>query len=317
MNDLILVALSSFSVHDQRPMELLEASGFPLRIHGSGKRITNPELLEEGRDATVILAGVEDFDSATLARLPELKCISRCGVGVDSIDLDAARERGVAVLNTPTIPTEAVAELALSLFLSLSRNLRVQANSMQARRWERLTAHSLGGRTVGLMGLGRIGQRVAELCRAFNARVLAHDPKGDPSVARGLGVELVEKEQLLSQADIVSLHASSGGEERVLIGSSELASMKPGAVLVNLSRGEMVDEGALIEALRAGHLAGAGLDVFTEEPYHGPLCDFDQVILTPHSATMTLETRAAMETQCVENALGFLAGKVAPDRQVI
>ena len=317
MSDLILVSLSTFAAVDEHPLSMLKASGFPFRLHGSGRRITAEELLREGADATVVVAGVEPYDAATLAGLPELRCISRCGVGVDSIDLVTARERGIVVANTPDIPTQAVAELALTMFLTLSRNLRPQANSMGARRWERLSAHLLAGRTIGLLGLGRIGRRVAELCRAFDARVVAHDPKGDPIAAETLGVELVGKEELLEQADIVSLHASGSGADEVLIGAPELGAMKPGAVLVNLARGEMVDEEALVGALQTGRLAGAGLDVFHEEPYSGPLCDFDQVILTPHCATGTLETRSAMERQCVENALAFLGGTVSPERRVV
>jgi D-3-phosphoglycerate dehydrogenase len=317
MNDLIFVALSTFAEDDRRPLDQLEASGHPFRLHLTGKRITTAELLRDGTDAAVILAGVEPYDSATLAQLPALRCISRCGVGVDAIDLAAARQRGVAVANTPGIPTEAVAELALAMFLALSRNLRLQANLMQARRWERTTAHLLAGRTVGLIGLGRIGQRVAQLCCAFNAQVLAYDLLADAALARGLSVVLVAKEQLLREADIVSLHASRSAEQPVLIGTAELAVMKRGAILVNLARGEMVDESALVEALRSGQLAGAGLDVFGAEPYQGPLCDFEQVILTPHSATLTVETRAAMELQCVENALQFLAGNLAGERRVI
>jgi len=236
---------------------------------------------------------------------------------VDAIDLNVARQRGVAVANTPGIPTEAVAELALAMFLSLSRNLHLQANMMQARRWERTRAHLLEGRTIGLFGIGRIGQRVAQLCRAFNARVLACDPMIDPAWADGLGVALVDRERLLREADIVSLHASISIEHPVRIGFSELAAMKKGAILVNLARGEMVDEIALAEALNSGHIAGAGLDVFSTEPYQGPLCDFNQVILTPHSATLPVETRTAMELLCVENALQFLAGNLADERRVV
>ena len=317
MNDLIFVALSTFAADDRRPLELLEASGHPFRIHRTGKRITTLELLRDGYDAAAILAGVEPYDSSTLSQLRSLRCISRCGVGVDAIDMAAARQRGVAVANTPGIPTEAVAELALAMFLALSRNLRLQANLMQARRWERTRAHLLAGRTVGIIGLGRIGQRVAQLCQAFNARVLAYDPLVDTTLACGLGVELVPMEPLLREADILSLHASRSTEQPILIGTAELAVMKRGAILVNLARGEMVDEGALVEALRSGQLAGAGLDVFTAEPYQGPLCDFEQVILTPHSATLTVETRAAMELQCVENALQYLAGNLAGERRVL
>jgi D-3-phosphoglycerate dehydrogenase / 2-oxoglutarate reductase len=316
LSELILVSLSTFAAVDKRPLSMLEESGYPFRLHETGKRITPPELIRLGSDATVIVAGVEPYDAQTLTQLPALRCISRCGVGVDAIDLPMTRDRGIVVTNTPAVPTQAVAELALAMFLALSRNLRPQANSMAARRWERLSSHLLSGRTVGLIGLGRIGRRVAELCRVFGCRVIAHDPYGDSEEAKRLGVELVGKQELLVRSDIVSLHAASGGAEKVLIGAAELRSMKPGSVLVNLARGEMVDETALVDVLEARHLAGAGLDVYGEEPYAGPLCDFDQVILTPHSATGTLETRSAMETQCVENALDFLSDSVNPERRI-
>ena len=317
MTDLIFVALSTFAENDKRPLQRLEAAGYPLRIHITGKRITETELLHEGVDASVILAGVESYDSAILAQLPALCCISRCGVGVDAIDLVVAKQRGITVANTPGIPTEAVAELALAMFLALSRNLYPQVNLMQNRRWERKKAHLLAGRTVGIIGFGHIGRRVAQLCGAFNTRVVAYDPLVDASLARGLGVELVSMDELLSKADIVSLHASKSVGKKVIIGKDEMALMKQDAILVNLARGEMVDEDALVEALRSGRLAGAGLDVFETEPYRGPLCDFNQVILTPHSATLTVETRAAMEMQCVENALDFLAGNLSKELRVI
>ena len=317
MNNLIFVGLSTFAAKDRRPLDLLASSGYPYKIHTTGKRITTPELLKNGLDAAVILAGVEPYDTATLNQLPALRCISRCGVGVDSIDLPMAKKRKVVVANTPTIPIEAVAELALSMFLALSRNLRVQANLMQERRWERLSTHLLAGRTVGLLGLGRIGQRVAQLCKAFNALVIAYDPMLEKTMGQNLGVNLVTKEKLLAESDIVSLHASKSSEHQVLIGSSELAKMKRGSILVNLARGEMVDDDALVEAISSGHIAGAGLDVFSKEPYQGPLCDFEQVILTPHSATLPIETRAAMELQCVENAIGFLNSTLPAERQVI
>lgn len=317
MNDLIFVALSTFSVDDRRPLELLKASEFPIHIHSTGNRITKTELLRDASGATVILAGVEPYDSATLAQLPGLRCISRCGVGVDAIDLTAAAAQGITVANTPTVPTQAVAELALAMFLALSRNLCRQANLMKSRRWERLTTHLLEGRTVGLIGLGRIGRRVAKMCQAFSAKVLAFDPIADPVAMDGLGVALVSMEKLLIDADIVSIHASKSTDQPVLIGAAELALMKRGAILVNLARGEMVDESALVLALQSGHIGGAGLDVFGTEPYAGSLCDFEQVILTPHSATNTIETRSAMELQCVENALQFLAGKLVSERRVI
>jgi D-3-phosphoglycerate dehydrogenase len=312
----IFVALSTFAERDPRPLARLTASKHPFHIHPTGKRITTAELLRDGRDATVIIAGVEPYDAATLAKLPALRCLVRCGVGVDAVDLNAARARGIIVLNTPDVPVAAVAELALAMFLALSRNLRPQAIRMGQRQWIRLEAHLLGGRTVGLVGLGRIGRRVAGLCRAFGARVLASDPVADASVASALGVDLVALEQLLREADIVSLHAAKSVDQPLTLGAAELATMKRGAVLVNLARGGMVEEAALIDALRSGHLAGAGMDVYTQEPYAGPLCDFENVILTPHAATLTVETRAAMELECVDKALRFAAGGIRPEERV-
>lgn len=314
--DLVFVALSTFAEHDSAPLALLEKSGRLFRIHRTGKRITTPELLDAGKDAAVIVAGVESYDAATLERLPELRCISRCGVGTDNVDLAAARARGVAVLNTPDVPTAAVAELTLSMFLALSRNLRPQANLMQQRKWQRLESHLLGARTVGVIGFGRIGRRVAELTRAFGATVVAVDPVPDRDAAASLGVRLTNLDDLLARSDIVSLHAARSASAPLVLGTREISAMKRGAILVNVARGGMVDEAALLTALTSGHLAGAGLDVFGDEPYAGPLCDLDNVVLTPHSATLPVETRVAMEVECVDKALRFLSGKLAPHERV-
>ena len=315
-NNKIFVALSTFAEHDQVPMELLESSGFPYKIHRSGKRITTDELLRDGVDATVIVAGVEPYSAEILSKLPQLRCISRCGVGVDSIDLAAAKAREIAVVSTPNAPIRGVAELALAMFLALSRNLRSQAGLMQARRWERVTSHLLGTRTIGIVGFGRIGKRVAELCIAFGARVIAHDPAGDDAFARQVGVELVGFDRLLAESDIVSLHASKSAGQPFRIGAAELSVMKRGSIVVNLARGDMVDDLALAIALESGHIVGAGLDVFAEEPYKGPLCDFEQVILTPHSSTMPVETRAEMELGCISNGIRFLRGELKPGERV-
>jgi len=317
MKDKIFVALSTFAAEDSRPLDLLKSSGYDYSINMSGKRISPQEILRDAADATVILAGVEPYDSETIMQLQSLRCISRCGVGVDSINLGVAKSRGIVVTNTPTIPIDAVAELALTMFLALSRNIRVQSNLVQARRWERLSTHLLSGRTVGIIGLGRIGQRVAQLCQAFNAKVIAYDPMVDNSRVKQLGEILVTKEKLLKESDIISLHASKNDDQPIILGVKEFFIMKKGVLIVNLARGEMIDENALIDSLKSGHVAGAGLDVFSKEPYIGPLCDFEQVILTPHTATLAVETRVAMEMQCLENALDFLKGSVSPDRQVI
>ena len=309
MNDSIYVTLSTFAEYDASPLNKLRESGVPFTLNTTGKRVSPSQLLDEGRNATVLIAGVEPYDAATLARLPALRCISRCGVGVDAIDFQATRVRGITVLNTPDVPTQAVAELTLAMMLALSRQLPRQSDLVRRREWKRLEAHLLSGRTVGLIGLGRIGRRVAELLKPFRVRRLATDPKADPAWAEQEGVELVPLARLLSAADVVSLHASSSASA-LRLGAAEIATMKRGSMLVNVARGSMVDDAALTQALRSGHVAGAALDVFPEEPYAGALCDLPTVILTPHSATLTVETRVAMELECVDKALRFLSDRL-------
>lgn len=313
--DNILIALSTFAEFDSKPVELLKASGIPYTIHSTGKRITKEELLASGKNATVIVAGVEPYDEEVLSSLVNLKCISRCGVGVDAINLEVAKEKRITVLNTPDVPTVAVAELAVSLYFSLSRNLRVQANSMGNKKWERLESHLVSGKTIGIIGFGRIGKKIAEFLQPFGVRILVCDPFLTKESVGNSGATLVDKETLLREADIVSVHASKSSTP--VIAGDDYDKMKKGAILVNLSRGGMIDEDGLLKAIQSKHLAGAGLDVFAKEPYNGPLCDLENLILTPHNATMPVETRVAMEVECVENAIRFIKGNITEDEKVV
>ncbi|MCC7418374.1 MAG: phosphoglycerate dehydrogenase [Acidobacteria bacterium] len=314
MTSPIFVALSAFAEHDREPLRMLESSGFAFQLHRTGKRITTAELLAHGREAVAIVAGIEPYDADTLGRLPALRCISRCGIGVDSIDLDAARARGIVVLNTPDHPAAAVAELGLTMMLALCRNLPRQIARARQREWTRLEAHLLGSRRLGLVGFGRVGRRLAELLRPFGAEILVADPA---ITAVPSGVSRVELGRLLRECDIVSIHAARSADWPLVIGREEIAAMKPGAILINLARGGMLDEQALYEALASGRLAGAGLDVYAEEPYHGPLCELENVVLTPHSATLAVETRSAMERECVANVLRFLRGDLPANGRIV
>jgi D-3-phosphoglycerate dehydrogenase len=315
MTDSVFVTLSTFAEYDREPLRLLETSGLPFRVHGTGRRITNPELLAGARDASVIIAGAESYDAATLAHLPALRCISRCGIGVDNIDLEAARTRRIAVLNTPDQPTSAVAELTVAMMLALCRNLPRQIAEARRGEWTRLESRLLGGRRIGLIGLGRIGRRVVELLRPFGCDIRA----SDPAVGREIpsGVTLVGLPELLATSDIISIHAAYSTASPLVVGRDEIGAMTPGAILVNVSRGGMVDEAALHDALVSGHLAGAGLDVYAEEPYRGPLGRLESVVLTPHSATLTVETRSAMERECVTKALRFLNNELPAGDRVL
>ncbi len=305
-NEDILVTLSTFGAESDEPVKLLAASGLSYRVNPSGKRMEPQEVVELGRNCRGLVAGVEKYAAETLAEMPNLRCISRCGVGIDNIDLAEAERRGITVLNTPEEPVIAVAELTLAMILGLLRRLPAVNSLTCSRRWQRVPGNLLMGKTVGLIGLGRIGRRVAELLKAFGAEVIGTDPYPDEDWVQGQGIVLRDLTDLLQEADIVSIHASHSAEHPFMLGGRELSQMKEGAWVVNVSRGDMVDDVALKEALDTGRLAGAGLDVFPEEPYRGCLCDSDRVILTPHQATLTMETRAAMETHAVQNLVDFL-----------
>ena len=313
---MIFVTLSSFGEYDDAPLRELRSYGAPLRVHATGKRITTSELLAQGQDATVVIAGVEPYDRATLEALPNLKCICRLGVGVDAIDLEVAKSRGVAVTNTPDAPTAAVAELALTMMLALCRNIPRQSVAARGREWKRLEAHLLSGRRIGIIGLGRIGRRVAALARAVGAEVWGVDPFIDPDWCSNHEVRPASFDDVITSCDVISIHAARATGAPLRIGAQEISRMRAGAILINLGRGEMVDDEALYAGLSSGHLFGAGLDVYPKEPYAGPLCELDNVILTPHSATLTVETRSAMERECVRKALAFLDGKLTSEDRI-
>jgi len=306
----ILVTLSTFSAQSDEPLNLLEQSGFTFRTNPYGRRMKSGEVIELGHNCRGLVAGVEPYTAETLAQLPNLRCISRCGAGIDSIDMAEAKRRGIAVLNTPDEPITAVAELTLAMMLALLRQLPRVDSLTHEHKWQRVTGRLLMGKTVGIVGLGRIGRRVAELVQPFGATVIGVEPCPDGDWVAAHDVELMDLPTLLARADIVSLHASTASKHPLRLGAAELAQMKPGAWLINLARGDMVDDEALSEALTSDQLSGAGLDVFPQEPYHGPLCDNPRAILSPHQATLTLETRVAMEAHAVQNVVHYLRTEV-------
>lgn len=302
----ILVTLSTFGANSHEPLRLLQESGFTFRTNPYGRRLEPHEVVELGRSCRGVVAGVEQYSAQTLSQLPNLCCISRAGVGIDSIDVAEASRRGIAVLTTPDEPTIAVAELTLTMMLALLRQLPKVDSLMHRRKWERVTGHLLAGKTVGIIGLGRIGRRVAELVQAFGAIVIGVDPYPDRDWAGVRRIDLVDLPTLLAHADIVSIHASVSNEFPLRFGAAEFGRLKRGAWLINMARADFVDDRALQEAVESGRLSGVALDVFAEEPYGGPLCDSDRVILSPHQATLTVETRVAMEVRAVTNLLDHL-----------
>jgi len=306
----VYIALQQFAEWSERPVRLLEEAGFSVRRNQLGRRPSPADLAEALQDADAVLAGVEPYDAALLTRLPRLACISRCGIGTDAIDLEAAKRLGIAVLTTPDEVMEPVAEMSVAMILALARNLPQHSREAAAGQWVKRIGVLLSEWTIGLVGFGRIGRAVAGLLRPFGPRLLAADPGISPADVPQ-GIELCPLSALLAASDLVSLHAVRRKDEGPLLGPQELALMKRGSFLVNTSRGYLVDEPALHDRLVSGHLAGAALDVFETEPYTGPLARLPQVLATPHVATLTCASRAAMELRCARNVIEFFARRQA------
>jgi D-3-phosphoglycerate dehydrogenase len=296
----IYVTLSTFGESGSEPIRLLKSSGLKFGVNQTGKRPSAQEVLQNCCEAKVLIAGVEEYGAGDLSNFKRLKCISRCGVGTENIDKVAAEKLGVTILNTPNEPVQAVAEHTVMLMLALLRKIVDLDRDTKAGSWKRHTGNLLQGKVVGLVGYGRIGKKVACLLRPFGVEILAYDPA---ALAEEPAVKIKNMDELLAKADIVSLHCPPG---TAFIGRKEFEKTKKGSWLINTARGDLVDDCALAEALESGQLAGAALDVFPLEPYLGILLSNDKVILTPHQATLTKETRLAMEIAATQNAIEFI-----------
>lgn len=305
MKPKILVTLSTFAEIDRTPLMLLEESGLSYSLNKLGRRLIRQEVIEMGKDCEGIIAGVEPYDDDVLNRLPKLRCISRCGVGIDNISVATAKQKGIVVRNTPEVVVLPVVELTVAMIFDLLRKLTFHTQLLRARRWEKKIGSLLSGRKVGVLGLGRIGKKVAEILIKLGADVYGADLSPDMQWAKNNTIKILSNEELLKKCDVVTIHVSIQGNDRFVLGEKEIRSMKPGALIVNVSRGEVIDEKVLHRALKSNRLGGAALDVFSREPYDGPLCELDNVILTPHVATLTEQSRVEMEIEAVKNLIEF------------
>ena len=270
------------------------------------------EQIERVRGASAIINSRSyiQWQREAIERLPELGHITVCGIGTDSIDLAAAREYGVMVSNIPGKTAPVVAEHSFALMWAIAKQVTWYMDSMRAGLWTKMDGVFLAGKTVGIIGTGNIGAEMARLCRAVGMNVIAWTFNPSDERAARLGVEFVEFPELLARSDVISIHIQQTPESYHMIGEPELAMMKAGALLVNVARGPIVDEVALVNALNSGHLGGAALDVFEEEPLpeNHPLLDCEHAILTPHIADMTPEGLDLLNQGVVENTLAFLNG---------
>ena len=253
-----------------------------------------------------VLAGLDRFDDTVFSRTPQLRVVARFGAGVDNVDLAAAARYGVAVTNTPGVNANAVAELTIALFFALARPILARVDAVRSGHWRATPGFELAGRTLGRIGLGAVGRRVATKAAALGCRVLA----SDPLVAEAEGAELAALEAVVAAADVLSLHAPLTAETRDLVDRRLLDAMKAGAALINTARGELVVEADLLRALDEGRLRTATLDTLRDEPPRPdhPLLGRDDVIVTPHIGGQTEEDVAAMARQAIDDLLAVLSG---------
>ncbi len=271
------------------------------------------ELIERLRGATAVInvRAYSRFDAELLAALPELRTIAILGTGTDNVDLEAATRQGVVVTNTPGASTVSVAELTFALMLAAARHVALADRAIRTGQWRHVEGVELRGKTLGVVGLGAIGQEVASLARAFGMRVVAWSLTPDEERAKRVGATPVEWEELLAVSDVVSLHLRASPRTAGIVGARELGLMKPGAILVNTARGALVDEKALAEALTAGRLGAAGLDAFVHEPLpaDSPLVGLENVVLSPHTGWVTADAAERLRRIPVENLIAFFEGR--------
>lgn len=302
----VFISTTSFAEYDKKPLELLRSAGFEVILNPYKRKLKPEEIVALASDCDGIIAGVEQITEEVLRSLPKLKAISRCGVGLDNVDLEAAEKRGILISNTPNAPSQAVAELTIALILNLLRKVSLSDRRVRNGQWKKEMGQLISGKTVGIIGLGRIGKRVAELLKSFEVKILASEPNPDKKWVRKNKINLVSMDELLKESDIVTLHIPYTEQNRNLINSERLKIMKRGAILINTSRGGLIDEMALYQALKSGHLGGAALDVTEVEPYQGPLTELDNVIITPHIGSYAVEARIQMETEAAMNLIRML-----------
>jgi len=311
------------SVTGRIPEEVVSLlrQGHEVEVSVEDRPMDRQRLLASIGDREGLLSMITDrLDQELLDRAPCLKMIANCAVGYDNIDLQAGSARGIPVSNTPGVLTEATADLAFALILATAR--RVVEGDRRTRTGQfkffapfLFLGTEVNGKTLGIVGLGRIGKAVARRARGFDMRVVYHDSRRiEASEEKALDVQYSDLKALLSEADFISLHVPLSPETRHLIGPQELRSMKSTAYLINTSRGPVVDEAALVEALREKRISGAGLDVYEHEPALAPgLTELENVVLLPHVGSATVETRTNMARLAAENLLAGLRGEKPPN----
>ena len=300
-----------FGDKNKLPLEVLDQSGIEYLINPLGRKPSEDELIEIISDFDAVIAGTETISKKVINRSNKLKMISRAGIGLNGVDLVAAKERGIKVSYTPDAPAPAVAEFTMGLILSLLRSTHVSNAQLHKGEWKRISGRRFSDITLGLIGVGRIGSRVIRRTKPFGTpRFLVNDIDTDYQNNLDFKLEWTSKDIIYKEADIICLHLPLTKHTSNMIGKKELLSMKKNASIINVSRGGIINEQDLYEVMKSGHLSGAALDVFETEPYYGKLAEIERCILTPHISSMSIDCRSRMEIEASEEVVRFFKGEV-------
>lgn len=306
----MLVTVAPFGETDPAPIRLLQDNGIAVTLNDKGRRLSEEEVLERIAPYEVLLAGTEPLTPRVLDAAPNLRLIAKSGIGLDNLDLNHARRRGVAVTYTPSAPTAAVSELTIAQMIALLRHTPAADRGLRRGIWRRSIGRGMNTITAGVIGVGRVGRSVIRLLQPWNpARILAADLVIDAPFFEAMHCTAAGLDTIYREADVITVHVPLTARTRRMIGAEELARMKPDAVLINTARGGIVDETALAEALAARPAFSAAVDVFVEEPYSGPLTGLDNCLLTCHMGSATRESRLRMESEAAMEVVRYFRGE--------
>ncbi|MDX9713891.1 MAG: phosphoglycerate dehydrogenase [Dissulfurispiraceae bacterium] len=302
-----LITTVPFAEKSSLPLELLKTAGIEYCVNPLGRKLTEQELVEMVTDYELLIAGTEPITEKVIKNAPNLKLISRVGIGLDSVDLLAAERNGIKVCYTPDAPAPAVSELTIGLMLSLLRCIHIANAQMHRKEWCRHFGRRMSEVTIGIIGLGRIGKRVLRHLSGFGVQhVLVNDIHINSKLVSELNLEWVSKEEIYRNADLISLHLPLTPQTRNMIRTEQLKLMKPDALIINTSRGGIINEQDLFEVLNSGYLGGVAIDVFDQEPYCGPLGNIERCLLTSHMGSMSIDCRSSMELEATKDAVRFV-----------
>ncbi len=305
----VLVTTVPFGDKNSLPLEMLRSANVEFDINPLNQKLTEHQLINMVGDYDVLIAGTEPITKSVMENAPNLKMISRVGIGLDSVDLTEAKSREILVSYTPDAPAPAVAELTMGLIITLLRSVHLSNLQMHNGQWRRYFGKRIAECTIGIIGVGRIGSRVINRTTAFGTpRLLVNDISSNKELSRKFKLDWVDKETIYREADVISVHLPLSKSTKNMICREQLLMMKSDAVLLNTSRGGIVNERDLYEVMKSGHLSGAAIDVYEKEPYSGNLSEIENCILTSHMGSMSVDCRTRMEIEATEEALRFIKG---------